>query len=295
MELKKKGFSGWLVVFALAVGLIAGYLAGLTRSRETKEGVVTQKIAPSEQAEIQAQGATPPTDSSAVKKETQMEEALKVLPMPLPHQETCLQMRKEISEYFDYIAKKDYFKQMSLGTDPKERLKAVIERLTARPPIPGGEGSDPSILLNNIYYLFRTLDKGDLRLLKEFLTAEGEDLELELALLYRWAMTGEKCGDDGISRPSFDLLYLMSGFFLNTIGGRAYLLRRPAPLRTIISYYCVSVLHEANLRGKNFYGIDIVPHLKNIKEDLSNTRNLLLKEEYNKQVSAMERHYSAKR
>jgi hypothetical protein len=286
-EKRVKGFSGWWIALALAVGLAAGYFIGTHRERPFREGAVTQKIAP----EPQPPPSTPVTGSAP---ETATAGRLSAADpyKGLSREEMCSKVEKDVADFFDYVSGKDYFKHLAGDSNAFERFRKVLERLSARPPIPGGEGVDSAVVINNIYYLFRTLQKEDLRIIKEFLANEGEGLELDLSLLYKWLMLEEACGKDKTLRPSFDLLYQMAGFFLNTIGGRAYLARRPASVRALVTYYCVLILHEANKRGRNSYGIDILPQVALLKDELASTKAFKLEDEYLRELASIERHYS---
>lgn len=286
-EKRKKGFSGWWIALALAVGLAAGYFFGTQRERPFHEGVVTQKIAPEPQP--------PQSAPVAVSSPEAPRAGGNIAADPykgLSREEMCSKVEKDVADLLDYVSGKDYFKHLAGDGNAAARFRKVLERLSARPPIPGGEGVDSSIVINNIYYLFRTLQKEDLRLIKEFLANEGEGLELDLSLLYRWLMLEEACGKDKTLRPSFDLLYQMAGFFLNTIGGRAYLARRPANVRALATYYCVLILHEANKRGRNSYGIDILPQIALLKDELAGAKALTLEEEYMREIASLESYYS---
>jgi hypothetical protein len=295
-ESKSKKFSGRWIVLAALVGLAAGYLAAGLIERFRGEPAVTQSrtLDPSPQL-LQKPGLSPvqETASSLVKE--------KVPPQNndpeagIKPQQSCAQIQAEISAFFDYISSKAFFRHLEPDLKAQDRFRVIVERLSAKPPIPGGEGIDTSIIINNIYCLFRSLDRKDLRLIKEFIANEGDALELDLALFYRWFMLDDQCKDEKKLKPSFDVVYHYAGFFLNTIGGRAYLLRRPATVRTLAAYYCILILHEANLRGRNTYGIDIVPHIISLKDEIINTKDLALEPDYLKELASVERYYLKRR
>ena len=46
-------------------------------------------------------------------------------------------------------------------------------------------------------------------------------------------------------------------FFLNTLGGRSYMLRRESKLRMLVSYYAILIVDRANDEKFNRYGIDV--------------------------------------
>jgi len=95
------------------------------------------------------------------------------------------------------------------------------------------------------------LDGVDIIILKEVLRNEADTLEINMELFYNWLMLGDRCPDNENIRPDQEVIYRYAGYFLNTIGGRAYLFRRPVTLRLLISYYCLRIIHEADKSGLN--------------------------------------------
>ena len=132
-------------------------------------------------------------------------------------------------------------------------------------------------------------------MIREILTRESDILELNLDMFFQWFMLGARCPDPEKIRPALDVSYLYAGFFLNTIGGRAYLFRRPTLLRVLVSYYSLLIVHEADRKGKNSYGIDIFPLIVPVREELRLFPNLLLKKEYIRELNNLESYYRKKR
>ena len=120
-------------------------------------------------------------------------------------------------------------------------------------------------------------------------------MEINLEIFYRWAMAGDRCPDNLGLRPPFEVLYKYAGFLLNTIGGRAYLLRRSPPLRLVLTYYCLLIVHEADKRGKNNYGIDPFPFLLLLREEISHYPDLEFQSEYLQTLERIEAYYLQRR
>ncbi|RLB79065.1 MAG: hypothetical protein DRH15_09475, partial [Deltaproteobacteria bacterium] len=171
----------------------------------------------------------------------------------------------------------------------------MVKRLSAHPPIPAGEGIDPRILTRNIYHLYRTLGLKDIRLVKEILTNEKDSLEINLEIFYRWLMAGNRCPDGLGLRPSFEVVYKYAGFLINTIGGRACLYRRPNLARLLVTYYCILVVYEADIRGLNNYGIDIYPLVISLKNEISHYHDLEFQSDYLDKLTSIESYYIEKR
>jgi len=207
----------------------------------------------------------------------------------------CQQLESDVAEFFRYLDNKDYIRHLDLGKPTLEYCKTVIKRLTKYAPIPAGEGVDPKLLTRNIYHFYRALGRKDLRLLREILQNETDTMEINLEIFYRWAMAGDRCPDNLGLRPPFEVLYKYAGFLLNTIGGRAYLLRRSPPLRLVLTYYCLLIVHEADKRGKNNYGIDPFPFLLLLREEISHYPDLEFQSEYLQTLERIEGYYLQRR
>ena len=92
-------------------------------------------------------------------------------------------------------------------------------------------------------------------------------------------------------RPSLKVLYKYSGFFLNTLAGRNYLLRRVPKIRVLATYYCVLILDKANDAKLNPNGIDIRPHIKLLLTDISNQSGFINKDQYLSELDQLDRKY----
>ena len=120
-------------------------------------------------------------------------------------------------------------------------------------------------------------------------------MEINLALFYRWLMSGDECkGKKGLP-PSLDSLYRYAGFLVNSIGGRAYLFRRKTRLRLLVYYYCLLIIHEADKRKMNSFGIDITPFLEPLAEEIGNHQLLYFRKEYAGKLIDLNNYYLRKR
>jgi len=207
----------------------------------------------------------------------------------------CHMIEQYVQDYFQYLDTKKYIRNLKLGQTSYARFKQVMERLVAKPPIPAGEGVDPAIMVKNIYFFCRALDRKNLNLVKEVVVHDRDTLEDNMGLFYQWLMLGNSCPNPGGVRPSFDVLYRYAGFFLNTTGGRAYMFRRGLKVRLLVSYYAVQIIYQADKAGRNNYGIDVLPYVKMLTEEMGNYSDLIYKEDYLKTLNLISAHYSGKR
>ncbi len=207
----------------------------------------------------------------------------------------CDLINQHVQDFFQYLDTKKYIQRLELGETTDARFKQIMERLAAKPPIPAGEGVDPAIMVKNIYFFCRALDKKDLRLIKQVITHDRNTLEDNMGMFYQWTMLGEGCSNPGSVRPSFNVLYRYAGFFLNTTGGRAYMFRRGLKVRLLASYYSVQLIYQADKAGKNTYGINVLPYTKMLMEEMGNYPDLVYKETYLETLTKIQAFYSGRR
>ncbi len=207
----------------------------------------------------------------------------------------CALIEQYVSEFFQYLDTEKYIKRLDLKTRAYSNFKQILKRLAAQPPLPAGEGIHPTIMLKNIFYFSRALDRKDLRLFKEVVVNERDNMELNLEMFYRWLMLGNPCPNPGGVRPPFDVIYRYAGFFLNTTGGRAYLFRRSISLRLLASYYCLLIVHQADRLGKNSYGINIFPYIQPLRNEISHYPDFEFQNQYVSTLTRIEDYYLQKR
>jgi hypothetical protein len=274
-----------MVLIAVVAGL-AGYFLGFEQSHQENEKRLSEKERESaHQAQKQVQKSDQaPIFAAEIKQ-----------PQSMEPQEYCAKMENDIRDFFKYLDKKNYIQHLNERMDTYAEFKRILKQLSSNLPIPAGEGIDSIVMTKNIFYIFRILSKTDIRLVKEITINESETMELNLEIFYRWLRLGNQCPDPDEMRPSFDVLYQYAGFFLNTIGGRAYLSRRPMALRMLLSYYSLLIVHEADRKGRNTYGIDLFPYIAPLLTEMAIYPDLKLKKEYIQKLNQMESYYLQKR
>ena len=288
MKKKDKGRLWWWVsILVIGVAaILAGYFWGMEQGRKEAEKPAVEKAPPPKKQ-------APPEQAPVAKGPVVIPDANELKP---PDEKTyCERIEQEIQDYFKYLNGKGYVRHLSEGLDTHAQFKAMIRKLSARLPVPAGEGIDSSIINDNIFLFFRVLDKNDFRLIRDILKNEGEDLEPTLDLFYRWSTLGSRCPDPEGIRPSRDVLYHYAGFFLNTIGGRSYLYRKPVGLRLLCSYYSLLILQEADKQGRNSYGIDVLPFIAPLTREITLYPDFRFKQTYLKNLEGMEKEYLRKR
>jgi hypothetical protein len=218
-----------------------------------------------------------------------------VSPKPAPEEDICMKIEKEVEAFFNYLDEKSYVRQLDPARDSYARFKDMLKRCSERLPVPAGEGTDPKILIKNLYHFFRVLGREDLKLIRRVLANERDSMEYILAMLYRWITLDDRCPDPEGLRPSRAVRYHYAGFFLNTTGGRAYLYRRTQGLRLLASFYCLLIVHDADKNGQNLYGLDVVPYIAPLKEEIGRFSEFDFKREYLEELNRIEDFYNKRR
>ncbi|OPX38984.1 MAG: hypothetical protein B1H12_00995 [Desulfobacteraceae bacterium 4484_190.2] len=299
MRQKRKSRT-WLWI--LLVVVLAGVIGYFILSRNTKgpeEPLITERLASVETKVPSKEPKNTSDELERVEVEREVNSTGFTEEAPAPkssHKEDlCAQVEKNITEFFRYLDQKQYVRNPGAKVDTYMRFKKILNRLAARPPVPAGEGIDPTIIIKNVYHFYRVLDRKDLQLIRHIVTKENETIEFNLEMFYRWVCLGNRCPDPEGMRPSKDMLYKYAGFFINTTGGRAYLFRRPSDIRLLVSYYCLLIINKADKKGGNSYGIDILPYIEPIREEILLHPHFHFQSEYINKLDSLKRYYQNKR
>ena len=196
------------------------------------------------------------------------------------------EIHQDVIKFFDYLDQKDYIKAYKLKEGTYKHFLKLMEKLSAKPPVVSGETRDVYILTHNIAHFYRVIRKKNILLVKDILSNEREIIEPTMGLFYEWITKGIEEKREEI-KTSMKKTYEYAGFFLHTLGGKAYLLRRDSRTRTLVTYYSILILDKANEANLNRHGIDIRPQLTLLMEDIRNQKNLSRKDEYLKRLEAI--------
>jgi len=288
----------WILLVVVLAGVI-GYFIISKNSTGPEEPLITEKLAsvetevPSEEpkhtsAEVERVEVEREVTSTGLTEEAPAQKSA-------PKEDFCAELEKNITEFFRYLDQKEYVRDPGSKIDTYTRFKKILNRLAARPPVPAGEGTDPTIIIKNVYHFYRVLDRKDLRLIRHIVTKEKETLEFNLEMFYRWVGLGNRCPDPEGVRPSTEMLYKYAGFFINTTGGRACLFRRSSDIRLLVSYYCLLIINKADKKGGNSYGIDVLPYIEPIREEILLHPHFHFQSEYINKLDSLKRYYQSRR
>jgi hypothetical protein len=199
----------------------------------------------------------------------------------------CKQITAQVVAFFQYLDSKAYLIWPGINSRAEDLFDQISRQLTAKPPVNVGEMDDIYSLVHNVTHFYTTLGKDRVELIKEILKSESDVLEPAMAVMFAWVTT---CN---VNTKQLDLntLYQYAHFFLNTLGGRSYLLRREAKLRILVNYYSLLVIDMANDVKLNAYGLDIRPHLDYVFYDINNQKGLMYRPRYLSRLRALQNKY----
>jgi hypothetical protein len=208
-----------------------------------------------------------------------------------PEAVDCEQVTRQAVAFFSYLDSKAYLIWPGMDMRAEELFDSVLKQLAASPPINVGEMEDIYSLIRNVTHFYRILGKDRIDLLKEILKSESTVVEPAMAVMFSWIAACNSSAANNMGHPSLKSLYQYACYFLNTLGGRGYLLRRETKLRMLITYYALLTVDMANDEKINSYGIDIRPHLDYLFYDINNQKGLMYRQRYLSRLSALQTKY----
>jgi len=181
-------------------------------------------------------------------------------------------VQARVMHFFGYLDSKGYTERRVPGISAQQMFLDALQRLDTARPLIGGENQDLLTLMKNMTFFFRTLGKDTLLTARDIVNGESAIMEPVIALFYEWLNPWQPQPEaPAVSR---EMMYAYAGFFLQSMGGRAYLFRRESGVRMLALYYSILVLDQANRDGLNSEGIDIVPPLEALIEEMRYSRRL---------------------
>lgn len=208
-----------------------------------------------------------------------------------PEAVDCDQITRQVVAFFQYLDSKAYLIWPGMDMRAEELFDSISKQLAASPPINVGEMEDIYNLVRNVTHFYRILGKERIDLIKEILKSESAVIEPAMAVMFSWMTACGNTSSSALDHPSLKSLYQYACYFLNTLGGRGYLLRRETKLRMLINYYALLTVDKANDAKINSYGIDIRPHLDFLFYDINNQKGLMYRQRYLSRLSALQTKY----
>ena len=184
-------------------------------------------------------------------------------------EDACQSTIAQLDLFFSSLDEKPYIQEFDFQKGSKDYLSTIAKKLYDKTPETIRETDSLISVIQNTAHLYRVLGKHDLNILKTILENEKDRIEELFTLFFDAAEKNDEClaGKYPLTLPS-EKLFAYSSFFLDTLGGQAYLFRRDPTTRTLVKYYCLLVLHRANELDINTSGIDIRHGLQSLIDEL---------------------------
>jgi hypothetical protein len=200
----------------------------------------------------------------------------------------CKVLEKRIESFFQYIDRQTGASENA----SQEAFFQMMADLAQNPPLVVGETRDLITLLRNRAHFFRVLKKERIDLVRGILRSEQDILESAMADFYAYYISENRCATPDVDRfMPIASLYDYAGFFLETISGKSYLMRRSSVNRSLTTYYSVLVVDQAMDAGINKYGIDIREHIDLAKDSIHNQGGMAHRDLYMEKLDELKRKY----
>ncbi len=195
-------------------------------------------------------------------------------------------VQERVEKLFEYLDRQEYIQAYNLKEGSYRHFLGIASKLSSRLPVASGETNDLSLLRSNMAHLFRVMGKEDISLTLDILSHEEKEIEHAMEVLYEWGvLEAERKG--GAIGADMGGLYEYAVFFLNTVGGKAYLLRRDSEVRILLTYYSILILDRADTQQMNRHGVDILPHVNSLIDDINRYNGLDHKDKYLARLNAI--------
>lgn len=228
------------------------------------------------------QQPTPPQIKNPANPKTEALEIENIVTPMTESAQTKEQLKKvatainNLNNFFTYLDQQEYVIALNLPNNTKVTFSNLVQKLVDDPPVISGESDDLFTLLKNTAHFFRIMGGDNISLLKEIFIREGKKIENLAADLYVVLNHQEKLKEFYNIELQENTLYEYSSFLMNTMGGRLYMFRRDLELRMIVSYYSLLFVEQAELDGLNRHGIDILPFVTALVNEIENHGQRLL-------------------
>jgi hypothetical protein len=282
-----------LLGLLIYVNLIDWYKKGVDQARTVERKVWQEKAEglESQIADLEKQlteTAEPPES------EEKVTEALGQSPSGRMQNEKPLDLEDvnaQVMAFFAYLDSQPYISEFNLNEGSYQQYLQVIDLISQNPPLIVGETDSLHRLYKNMAHFFRVLGKTRIKLIKDVLTNEYHIMESVMRTFYLYYTLQNKSGKKVSGRPDLRISYTYASYFLETISGRSYLLRRNSKIRLLSYYYSIMFLDHANEDQLNFLGLDIRPHIKAASQDIRNQMGLANRKIYLRDLEKLAQKY----
>lgn len=197
--------------------------------------------------------------------------------------EECQSLKQAVESFFYYLDNNGYSDRFNLKDGSLSYYKNVLTLLGRNPPEYAGESAEMLNLLRSMSHMSRVLGKNGALIVKDILENETDMVEPALAVFFQLLKHDASCPATDLV-PPLTTLYQYAYFFLNTLPGKSYQMRRNSKLRILAQYYSLQIVRLAEEKSINIYGLDPRGHAETLLHDILNHRGLIYKDLYIEQL-----------
>ncbi len=197
---------------------------------------------------------------------------------------------RRLASFLDYLDGRDYMQPYLEETSARALFADAVVKLSDNMPLISDETRDLESLLRNLAHFYRVLKKSSTRMIATILRREADIIEPVLVDAMIW-LKAEDAAEELPPPPDKEVLYNYAAYFLDTLGGKTYRIRRGAKIRALATFYSVQILDMANDHGMNVYGIDIRPHLDIVLNNIQSQQTLAFKQDYLETLARLQNKY----
>ncbi len=150
------------------------------------------------------------------------------------------------------------------GGDVVAAVDGLLGALAGEEPVTGGELRDCDALVGNVFVLARALGRERLVTLARLARETRADPEVAALALWRYVAVAPSCGERsrGLTR---ERLYGYGVWVLDTLGGSAFLARRPPREEALVAFYALLAVDRAARGGHNPAGYDLAAGARRVR------------------------------
>jgi hypothetical protein len=209
-----------------------------------------------------------------------------------PSELKCEELETSLRAFSEAVNRSESWRAHEARQDSWRFFVDVLATMEQRLPATGGISHQPQVIIENSFYLYRVLGKKRIEVLRDLLKYEADVAEPLMGVLYRWLMIGRGCDGSQKQPQQFKAMYHYACFFLNTLGGQSYLMRRESRVRLLAAYYATLIIHEATVRRLNESGLDVRFFLPLLFNEIERRNDLIHADEYLRTLSKLRSYYA---
>ena len=291
--MERKG-SNWIRILPVLVAALAILVVVVWMNRATWFGGA-DGTRPAEQAVGQAAGSPAgevgPSMTDLEQRWATVTGSPPVWPEDFLSPSDCRQVVEELRSLAGRLDRRPYVADWDLPDGVYGLLTGSALDLADNRPQVTGELTRLDAVLANASHGYLVLGRQRLERILRLIREEPDTVEPLALALFRWLRVRDRCGNPADRGPGVHAQYEYAAFALNSLGGQAYLRRRPARIEALAGFYALLVLDRSIEEGYNPYGLDPAREVRRYRQMLSG-QDLLFTGRYRDQLADLESRHS---